>query len=42
VFLMSDALEGSHTKTQSFLAHEPAIAVLVAVSDFEWTLRRAI
>jgi hypothetical protein len=42
VLLVSDTLEGRQTKIETFQVHEPAIGVLVAASDFEWTLRRAI
>jgi hypothetical protein len=42
VFLVSDSLESRQTKIETIQVHEPAIAVLVAASDFEWTLRRAI
>jgi len=42
MFLITDTLEGRQTKIRSFLVAEPAIAVLLAAADFEWTVRRAI
>jgi hypothetical protein len=42
MFLVSDTLESRQKKIRSFLEREPAIAVLLAAADFEWTVRRAI
>ena len=42
MFLVSDTLQSRQDKVRSFLVHEPAIAVLLAAADFEWTVRRAI
>ena len=42
MFLVSDTIQGRHEKIRSFLDKEPAIAVLLAAADFEWTVRRAI
>ena len=42
MFLVSDKQTDRHEKIRSFLATEPAIAVLLAAIDFEWTVRRAI
>jgi hypothetical protein len=42
MFLVRDTIQNRHEKIRSFLDKEPAIAVLLAVADFEWTVRRAI
>jgi hypothetical protein len=42
MFLVSDTLESRQAKIRQFLTDEPAIAVLLAAADFEWTIRRAI
>ena len=42
MFFVSDTLESRQIKVRSFLNDEPAIAVLLAAADFEWTVRRAI
>ena len=42
MFLVSDKLDGRRAKIRGFLEKEPAIAVLLAAADFEWTIRRAI
>jgi len=42
MFLINDSIQVRHKKIRSFLADEPTIAVLLAVTDFEWTVRRAI
>lgn len=42
MFLVRDTMNGRHKKIRSFLDKEPAIAVLLAAADFEWTARRAI
>lgn len=42
-FLVSDAQTERHARIRGFLSQgEPAIAVLLAAADFEWTVRRAI
>jgi hypothetical protein len=42
MFLVSDTLQDRQAKVRRFLTDEPAIAVLLAAADFEWTIRRAI
>lgn len=42
MFLVSDTLASRQAKIKSFLGSEPAISVLLAAADFEWTIRRAI
>jgi hypothetical protein len=42
MFLVADTQEVRHQKIRSFLPKEPAIAILLAAVDFEWTVRRAI
>lgn len=42
MFLVSDTLVSRRTKIRQFMDDEPAIAVLLAAADFEWTVRRAI
>ena len=42
MFLVRDTIQARHTKIRSFLQNEPVISVLLAASDFEWTIRRAI
>jgi hypothetical protein len=42
MFLVSDTLIERQKKIRSFLPNDPAIAVLLAAADFEWTARRAI
>jgi hypothetical protein len=42
MFLVSDTLESRQKKIRSFLEREPAIGVILAATDFEWTVRRTI
>ncbi len=42
MFLVSDTPKARQEKIRLFLEREPAIAVLLAAADFEWTVRRAI
>jgi hypothetical protein len=42
MFLVKDTIQKRHQMIRSFLDKEPAIAVLLAAADFEWTVRRAI
>lgn len=43
MFLVKDCHEGRKSKIRSFLEQgEPAIAVILAAANFEWTLRRVI
>ena len=42
MFFVTDTLETRQSKIRSFVKTEPAIAVLLAAMDFEWTVRRAI
>ena len=42
MFLVKDTLPERQEKIRSFLKLEPAIAVILAAADFEWTVRRAI
>ena len=42
MFLVKDTIQKRHEKILSFLDMEPAIAVLLAAADFEWTVRRTI
>jgi hypothetical protein len=42
MFLVKDNINYRQTKIRSFLSNEPAIAVILAAADFEWSVRRAI
>ena len=42
MFLVSDTIVKRHAKIRSFIKKDPAIAVILAAADFEWTVRRAI
>jgi len=42
MFFVNDKQTNRHKKIRSYLSKEPAIAVILAAVDFEWTARRAI
>jgi hypothetical protein len=42
MFLYKDKQPKRHEHICSFLKKEPVVAVILAASDFEWTVRRAI
>ena len=42
MFLVSDTRSSREAKIRSFLQDDPAVAVILAAADFEWTVRRAI
>ena len=42
MFLVSDASESREIRIQNLLVEEPALAALLAVIHFEWTIRRSI
>lgn len=42
MFFVDDTQTQRHKRIRSFLKTEPAIAVLLGATDFEWTVRRAI
>src|SRR6266487_5330353 len=42
MFLAGDALNRREQKIRDFVDKEPAIAVLLAAANFEWTLCRAL
>lgn len=42
MFLIRDTLDARQTQIRGFLRSEPAIAVILAAADFEWTVRRTI
>lgn len=42
MFLINDKQSSRHNKIRKHLSKDPAIAVILAAADFEWTARRAI
>ena len=42
MFLYTDKQSNRHEHIRSFLLKEPVVAVVLAATDFEWTIRRAI
>lgn len=42
MFLVSDTRPLREAKIRSFLPDDPAVAIILAAADFEWTVRRAI
>jgi len=42
VFLINDTRAQREEKIRSFLEEDPAVAIILAAADFEWTVRRAI
>jgi hypothetical protein len=42
LFLVSDCRSSREAKIRSFLQEDPAVAIILAAADFEWTVRRAI
>ena len=42
MFLYTDEQPKRHKEICSFLKREPVVAVILAATDFEWTVRRAI
>ena len=42
MFLVTDTRANREDTIRKFLGRDPAIAVLLAAADFEWTVRRAI